>query len=597
MSTRRTLALVLALLAATAALMAGGAGAQETAGTEPDAVLVSMGAAFTYQGRLVDAGNPAAGVYDFQFRLYNAASGGGQIGALQAVDNVGVSGGLFTVAPDFGAGAFDGQARWLEIAVKRDADGSYTTLSPRVALTPAPHALALPGLWTQQNATSPNLIGGYAGNVMSAGVQGGVIAGGGLSGNPNSVYDQYNTVGGGLGNVAGVDDVSSTNQTFATVAGGQSNTASNRHATVSGGSSNTASSTWATVGGGYLNTASGTRAVVGGGENNQASNSYTTIGGGYLNTASGYAAVAGGGWYNLASKDYATVSGGRNNQAAGAYATIAGGGPSDTANPVTTNNRIYDDYGSIGGGGGNVVGTDDTDPTNQTFATIAGGRNNVAANSYATVGGGLHNAADGYTSWVGGGAGNDATGSHAAISGGSSNAAGGNYAAVGGGFGNTASGYFATAPGGMYGVASHYGELAYASGRFAAVGDAQTSLYVLRQETGDATLNELFLDGSAERITLAADRVMTFDILVVGSHRFGGGSSAGYQVIGVIRNIGGATSFVGTPVTTVLGENVAGWDVQVEANDTVDALVVKVQGSSATSVRWVASVRTVEVGR
>ncbi len=146
-------------------------------------------------------------------------------------------------------------------------------------------------------------------------------------------------------------------------------------------------------------------------------------------------------------------------------------------------------------------------------------------------------------------------------------------------------------------MASHYGELAYASGIFNAVGDAQTSLYVLRRETGDAALTELFLDGASQRITLAADRVMTFDILVVGSHRFGGGSSAGYQVAGVIRNIGGATAFVGTPIKTVLGENVAGWDVQVTADDSLDALVIKAQGSNYTSVRWVASVRTVELGR
>ena len=83
-----------------------------------------------------------------------------------------------------------------------------------------------------------------------------------------------------------------------------------------------------------------------------------------------------------------------------------------------------------------------------------------------------------------------------------------------------------------------------------------------------ATLTELFLDGLGERITLGADRVLTFDILVVACHRFGGGSSAGYQAAGVIRNIGGATSFVGTPIVTVLGENVAGWDVVVEAHDT-----------------------------
>ncbi len=76
-----------------------------------------------------------------------------------------------------------------------------------------------------------------------------------------------------------------------------------------------------------------------------------------------------------------------------------------------------------------------------------------------------------------------------------------------------------------------------------------------------------------------------------------GGSSAGYQVAGVIRNIGGVTAFVGTPIKTVLGENVAGWDVQVEAEDTLDALVVKVQGSNGATIRWVTSVRTVEVGR
>ncbi len=283
---------------------------------------------------------------------------------------------------------------------------------------------------------------------------------------------------------------------------------------------------------------------------------------------------------------------------------IAGGGY------FVSTNRVFDDFGSVGGGANNVAGVDDGYA--QSYATVAGGSNNAALNSHATVAGGSNNTASGFMSTVSGGAVNDATGGYATVSGGAQNDATGGFATVAGGACNTASGYsstigggenneanrhYATVPGGSDGNASHYGELAYASGRFAAAGDAQTSLYVLRRETGDATLTELFLDGLAERITLPADRVMTFDILVVGSHRFGGGSSAGYQVAGVIRNIGGATSFVGTPIVTVLGENVAGWDVVVEANDTVDALVVKVQGSSGTTIRWVASVRTVEVGR
>jgi hypothetical protein len=67
-----------------------------------------------------------------------------------------VSNGLFTIPDlDFGSGAFNGEARWLAIAVQCPGDSGYTALSPRQALTPAPYALALPGLWTQQNGDQP----------------------------------------------------------------------------------------------------------------------------------------------------------------------------------------------------------------------------------------------------------------------------------------------------------------------------------------------------------------------------------------------------------------------------------------------------------
>ena len=55
-----------------------------------------LGTAFTYQGRLTDGGNPAEGAYDFQFRLYDAPSGGNLLGTVTPGD-VAVSGGLFTV--------------------------------------------------------------------------------------------------------------------------------------------------------------------------------------------------------------------------------------------------------------------------------------------------------------------------------------------------------------------------------------------------------------------------------------------------------------------------------------------------------------------
>lgn len=100
--------------------------------------------AFTYQGRLTDGGSPANGVYDLRFILYDAETGGAQVGGIVAKEDVTVTNGLFSVELDFGASAFTGDARWLEIAV-RPGSGTgatgYTVLSPRQPVSPSPYAL------------------------------------------------------------------------------------------------------------------------------------------------------------------------------------------------------------------------------------------------------------------------------------------------------------------------------------------------------------------------------------------------------------------------------------------------------------------------
>ncbi len=103
--------------------------------------------ALTYQGRLLDAGNPANGLFDFEFSLWNAAGGGGgtQIGATQILNDVPVTDGLFTVQIDFGADAFNNNDRWLEIVV--DA----TTLSPRQPITRAPYSIQTRGIFVGDN--------------------------------------------------------------------------------------------------------------------------------------------------------------------------------------------------------------------------------------------------------------------------------------------------------------------------------------------------------------------------------------------------------------------------------------------------------------
>src|SRR6266571_4734484 len=102
----------------------------------------AQGTAFTYQGRLNDNGRPAAGSYDLLLAIYDSASDRGTIIA-RPVTNAAtaVTGGLFTIALDFGASVFTGPPRWLEIGVRTNGGAAFTTLSPRQPLTAAPYAV------------------------------------------------------------------------------------------------------------------------------------------------------------------------------------------------------------------------------------------------------------------------------------------------------------------------------------------------------------------------------------------------------------------------------------------------------------------------
>ena len=131
---------------------------------------VSAGTAFTYQGQLKNNGALVTQSCNFQFSLFDAASSGNQIGATQTKSNVSVSNGLFTTSIDFGANAFTGDTRFLQIAVACPSGSSYVPMGSRQALTPAPYALSLvPGaiisgtgtLGMQLNIPNGNAIAAY----------------------------------------------------------------------------------------------------------------------------------------------------------------------------------------------------------------------------------------------------------------------------------------------------------------------------------------------------------------------------------------------------------------------------------------------------
>lgn len=290
------------------------------------------GTAFTYQGHLKQNGEPANGPVNLDFDLYAAETGGKMIAAGTVVpDPVDVTDGLFTVTIDFGDDAFNGQARWVEITV------GGQTLSPRQKITPTPIALSLPGLWTQQNATSPNLIAGFSGNVVNDDAIGVHIGGGGSSGKVNSASGTYNTISGGEHNLAGENNGGNPdNSRYASIAGGSQNRARSWGSTVGGGFNNQALLDGDTVTGGFNNIADGGTSFVGGGNSNHATGGAAVVGGGNGNQSTGYQSAIYGGSNNIASGDDSVIGGGSANTASGVGSVVVGG----TANKAVGRNSL-----------------------------------------------------------------------------------------------------------------------------------------------------------------------------------------------------------------------------------------------------------------
>ena len=124
------------------ALLVGLPLAARAQGPAPQGTAAALGTVFTYQGRLTKNNAAVNGTCDFRFSLWDAASGGSQVGSTVTKSGVSVSNGLFSADLDFGNSAFTGDARYLQVEVKCSGETSYTNLG-RVALNGTPYALGL----------------------------------------------------------------------------------------------------------------------------------------------------------------------------------------------------------------------------------------------------------------------------------------------------------------------------------------------------------------------------------------------------------------------------------------------------------------------
>ncbi len=118
--------------------------------------------AFTFQGKLNNGGVPANTNFDMRFALFDAAGTGNQVGSTLTLTNVGTVGGIFTVQLDFGADAFTGADRFVEISISPAGQNNFVTLAPRQRLTSAPYSVQSLKAATADTSDNSLNLGGIA---------------------------------------------------------------------------------------------------------------------------------------------------------------------------------------------------------------------------------------------------------------------------------------------------------------------------------------------------------------------------------------------------------------------------------------------------
>ena len=211
---------------------------------------------------------------------------------------------------------------------------------------------------------------------------------------------------------------------------------------------------------------------------------------------------------------------------------------------------------------------------------------------------------------VSGGLANTATGDRSAICGGHGNIASAQSAAIGGGRSNVANGLDGSIPGGvsasLRGLA---GKGAWASGQFAAAGDAQAGEHVLRRQSTDASAVRVTADGgapgSANTVNLPNNGAFLARLWIV-ARQVGGtagavGDSAAWDIVVLVkRGASAATTALvggggGAIAPTVNDAGAGAWRLAVQADTTNGGLAVSGTGEANKTINWVARILSAEV--
>jgi len=130
---------------------------------------------------------------------------------------------------------------------------------------------------------------------------------------------------------------------------------------------------------------------------------------------------------------------------------------------------------------------------------------------------------------------------------------------------------------------------------FSVDGDFENKIFTARNTTTDASITELFIDGTSAEIYVSANSVLSFRIKITGI-RTGGTSPTGdpgdswlHEFVGALKYADGTLSVVGTEITeTTIAEDLqtTNWDASVTADNTNKKIKIDVSGEAFKNIRW-----------
>jgi len=280
---------------------------------------------------------------------------------------------------------------------------------------------------------------------------------------------------------------------------------------------------------------------------------------------------------------------------------------------ATATNASAFGYNAQAAGGNSVaLGNSRAGGTDSFAAAIANNTSSYGATNTGSIAFGNQNKAAGYESFVAGGYANTANNYRSSVLNGTSNTVNSNYGTILGGENNTINsssnysiilcgerneaGQQYTVASGLRAKTSVRGQWAHSAGHFSATGDAQSSKYVLRSDTTDATAEVLTSTNSAgginNQVDVPTDAAVAFHGTIV-AKQSGSANAAAWTVEGLIVNNGGTTTLTNSATTVI--SNTPSWGMTLSADDTNDVLAITVTGAAATDIRWVATIHTSEV--